>query len=213
MTAPGRAGPTDTKRGTLLGTLMRANSSGPPSGSRTTTARFSDSPEMYGNGWAGSTASGVSTGKICSRKYVRSRSRSSVVQVDPAHDLDLLGGECRADVDLVKHAACRLISSARPVSDESQLLPRGAARPALAPAARSAAAASARPPGPCRTRPGCWRRWRGTSPAPAGRRRVLGQGQYPGVEVQPGQFAVEDSDRRAAVASDRPGRPAAARQR
>ena len=29
---------------------------------RTTTARFSDSPEMYGNGWAGSTASGVSTG-------------------------------------------------------------------------------------------------------------------------------------------------------
>lgn len=65
------------KRGTLLGTLIRANSSGPPSFSRTTTARFSDSPEMYGNGCAGSTASGVSTGKICSRNDARIRSRSA----------------------------------------------------------------------------------------------------------------------------------------
>jgi len=59
---------TATSRGTLLGTLTRANSSGPPAGSRTTTARLSDSPEMYGNGCAGSTASGVSTGKMWSRK-------------------------------------------------------------------------------------------------------------------------------------------------
>jgi hypothetical protein len=59
---------TVTRRGTLLGTLTLANSSGPPSGSRTTTARLSDSPEMYGNGCAGSTASGVSTGNTWSRK-------------------------------------------------------------------------------------------------------------------------------------------------
>jgi hypothetical protein len=69
VAAPARPGwSTETNRGTLLGTLMRANSSGPLSGSRATTARFSDSPEMYGNGWAGSTASGVSTGKTCARK-------------------------------------------------------------------------------------------------------------------------------------------------
>ena len=54
---------TRTSRGTLLGTLTRANRSVRPSGSRTVTARFSDRPEMYGNGCAGSTASGVSTGK------------------------------------------------------------------------------------------------------------------------------------------------------
>ncbi len=34
---------------------------------------------MKGNGWAGSSASGVSTGNICSRKWVSSRSRSSSV--------------------------------------------------------------------------------------------------------------------------------------
>ncbi len=37
---------TRTSRGTLLGTLTRANCSVRPSGSRTVTARFSDSPEM-----------------------------------------------------------------------------------------------------------------------------------------------------------------------
>ena len=60
---------TVTNRGTLFGTLTRANNSElPPAGSRSTTARFSDRLLMYGNGCAGSTASGVSTGKTCSRK-------------------------------------------------------------------------------------------------------------------------------------------------
>ena len=36
----------------------------PVSGSRTKRPRLSESPEMYGNGWPGPTASGVSTGKI-----------------------------------------------------------------------------------------------------------------------------------------------------
>ncbi len=53
-----------TKRGSSGGTFTRANRSSPLDGSRTTTARFSDRFEMYGNGCAGSTASGVSTGKI-----------------------------------------------------------------------------------------------------------------------------------------------------
>jgi hypothetical protein len=62
---------TSTKRGTLLGTLTRAKRSvpvlGPPM-SRTSTARLSDSPLMYGNGCDGSTASGVSTGNTWARK-------------------------------------------------------------------------------------------------------------------------------------------------
>ena len=39
-------GPTGTKRGTLFGTLTRAKWATPLSGSRTDTARFSDSPLM-----------------------------------------------------------------------------------------------------------------------------------------------------------------------
>lgn len=41
-----RSPSTRTRRGTLSGTFTRANRSPPPSGSRTVTARFSDSPEM-----------------------------------------------------------------------------------------------------------------------------------------------------------------------
>ena len=45
--------------------------------SRTTTARFSDRLEMYGNGCAGSTARGVSTGKIRSSNSRVSCARAS----------------------------------------------------------------------------------------------------------------------------------------
>ena len=51
-----------TKRGRPSGTLTRAKRSSPESGSRTSTPRLSDRPEMYGNGCPGPTASGVSTG-------------------------------------------------------------------------------------------------------------------------------------------------------
>src|SRR4051794_8732759 len=71
--APPSTAPTGTNRGTLLGTFTRAKCDAPASGSRTETARLSESPLMYGNGWAGSTASGVRTGKTWSRKYSRSR--------------------------------------------------------------------------------------------------------------------------------------------
>ena len=53
-----------TKRGKFDGTLTRAKSSFSVSGFFTTTARFSESPEMYGKGCEGSIASGVKTGKI-----------------------------------------------------------------------------------------------------------------------------------------------------
>ncbi len=51
-----------TKRGSRSGTFTRAKRRWPVSGSRTMTARLSDRFEMYGNGWLGSTASGVRTG-------------------------------------------------------------------------------------------------------------------------------------------------------
>ena len=54
--------PTRTKRGSVSGTLMRAKRSSPESGSRTNSPSDRESPEMYGNGWPGPTASGVSTG-------------------------------------------------------------------------------------------------------------------------------------------------------
>ena len=79
-------GPTGTNREKIGGTLTRAKCSLSVLGLRTSTARFRDSPEMYGNGCAGSTASGVSTGKtrslnsflqaFCSSR-VRSAHRSS----------------------------------------------------------------------------------------------------------------------------------------
>ncbi len=54
-----------TNRGSSGGTFTRAKRrSHGRSGRVTTTAKFSDRCEMYGNGWPGSTASGVSTGKM-----------------------------------------------------------------------------------------------------------------------------------------------------
>ncbi|CPU64169.1 Uncharacterised protein [Mycobacteroides abscessus] len=69
---------TAMNRGSSGGTLTRAKCSLPVVGFATTTARLSESPEMYGNGCAGSTASGVSTGKICLRKNLCRRSCSRV---------------------------------------------------------------------------------------------------------------------------------------
>ncbi|MNW53526.1 hypothetical protein D3C74_310910 [compost metagenome] len=69
---------TAMKRGSSGGTLTRAKCSLPVVGLTTTTARLSESPEMYGKGCAGSTARGVSTGKICLRKNLCRRSCSRV---------------------------------------------------------------------------------------------------------------------------------------
>ena len=66
-----------TKRGRLSGTLTRANLCSSVSGSRVSTASDSDRFERNGNGWPGSTASGVSTGKTERRKYCRAARRVS----------------------------------------------------------------------------------------------------------------------------------------
>ena len=52
------------KRGRDAGTFTLANNSSLVSGCLTRTAKFKDNPEIYGNGWDGSTANGVRTGKI-----------------------------------------------------------------------------------------------------------------------------------------------------
>ena len=53
-----------TRRGKTSGTLSRTKRRSPVSGSATLAAMLSARLEMYGNGWPGSTASGVSTGKM-----------------------------------------------------------------------------------------------------------------------------------------------------
>src|ERR1700733_12243603 len=57
-----RLGATVRNRGSSGGTLTRAKIVAPVSGSAIITARLSERPEIYGNGCAGSTTSGVSTG-------------------------------------------------------------------------------------------------------------------------------------------------------
>ena len=71
-----------SSRGSSGGTLTRAKCSAPFASSATTTARFRDSPEMYGNGWAGSTASGVRTGWICWANRSSNRRRSLLLRSD-----------------------------------------------------------------------------------------------------------------------------------
>ena len=73
--------PIGTNRGsTSFGTFTRANVSTSETGSRTNTPSDSDRFEMYGNGRPGPTASGVSTGKICSANSLSVLSSSSSEQ-------------------------------------------------------------------------------------------------------------------------------------
>ena len=73
-----RSSPVDvtTNLAKFDGTFTLAKSSIPVSGFLTMTARFSDSPEIYGNGCDGSIASGVNTGKIWLWKISVASSRS-----------------------------------------------------------------------------------------------------------------------------------------
>ncbi len=66
-----------TKRGSMPGTLTRANLVRPPW--RTRTARFMLRFEMNGNGWPGSKASGVSTGNTWASKYCVTHASSAGV--------------------------------------------------------------------------------------------------------------------------------------
>ncbi len=66
-----------TNRGSSGGTFTRANLRTPVIGSRTNAARLRDRFEMYGNGCAGSTDSGVSTGKMRSSNSCPRNARSA----------------------------------------------------------------------------------------------------------------------------------------
>ena len=187
-------GPARTKRGTLLGTLIRANSSGPPS-------RVADHDGQVER-QAGDVGERVrrvdrqrasAPGRSARGSTLRSRSRSAGVELAPAHDLDVLLGQRRARSPRRSSRACRATSSA--------------VRSAIS---SSCSAAAAGQPGARTGRPVCSRRFRPGDPhhvelvevagedgeelGPLQQRRagVLGQRQHPGVEVEPGQLPVEE---------------------
>ena len=79
---------------------------------------------MYGNGWPGSTASGVRTGKISSRnRWRRASWCSGMARV--VDELDALGGERAADVDEDRRVVGDELEHA--LAGRGQLLGRGAA--------------------------------------------------------------------------------------
>ena len=182
---------TAMNRGSSGGTLTRAKCSLPVAGLVTTTARLSDSPEMYGNGCAGSTASGVSTGKICRRKNLRSRScslspsssqRTSVMPSCASAGLHLLGEHRR----VAGHQPVRLLA------DRLEDLPRGQPGRGRDRDARGDAALEAgHPDHEELVEVGREDR---QEPHPLQQRdvRVLGQLEHPLVERQPGELAVEE---------------------
>ncbi len=186
------ASSTVMNRGSSGGTLTRAKCSFSVFGLRTITARLSESPEMYGNGWAGSTASGVSTGKICSRNISCSRCCSSRAQLVPADHRDALAGEQRPhalvehprvpghqlvgeQADLVEHLA-RLEPGRRPHRDpggDPALEPGHAHHEELVEVA-----------GEDREEPRTLEQRLGV---------VLGELEHPLVELQPARLAVEEA--------------------
>ena len=85
-----------TNRSTLSGTLTRAKCSPPSSGDLTATARFRLRPLTNGNGCAGSTASGVRTGKDLLVEVRRQLGAVGVGQLGPRDDVDALFGQRRA---------------------------------------------------------------------------------------------------------------------
>ena len=114
----------------------------PVAGSRTSTARLSESPLMYGNGCAGSTASGVSTGKTWARKYSASRLRSAVVELVPAQRPG-----CPAPASAGSTSSCR--SSAGVPGDElvgALRRPGSSVSRAVSPSAERIAEAHVQPP-------------------------------------------------------------------
>ena len=183
---------TSTNRATLLGTLTRANRSVAPPGlpvSRTSTARFSDSPLMYGNGCEGSTASGVRTGKTWARKYSASRERSAVSS----------SSQCRIRMPWPASAGSMSSCQQRRVpGDELAGAPRdlGQRLPGGAPVAGTDAQAHVPPalqPGhPDHVELVQVAGEDGEELRPLQQRdpAVLGLGQHPGVELQPGQLAA-----------------------
>ena len=141
-----RWSPTGTNREKIGGTFTRAKCSLLVFGLRTSTARLSESPEMYGNGCAGSTASGVSTGNtrflnsrlhcFCSsgvRSFHRSSSMSSLASAGTISSRNSLA--CRAISADVVDQICS--STSRGSSPEAAGTATPAAMRRLRPATRT----------------------------------------------------------------------------
>ena len=98
------------------------------SGSLTVTARLSDKLEMYGKGCVGSTASGVSTGKIAFEEVVEFLA-FGVVQVFPLDDANVVFGQLRDQLRRIQplHPVVQVEAAN---SDRGELLTR--VRPSVA---------------------------------------------------------------------------------
>jgi hypothetical protein len=120
-------------RGSTGGTLTRAKCSLPVRGLTRTTARFRERPEMYGNGCAGSTASGVSTGntrlvnispmRSCSSG--ESSSQRTIVMPSVARAGRTWSRYTRACIDISSDATSEICSStsrgSRPDADRTAM--------------------------------------------------------------------------------------------
>ena len=113
-----------TQRGRIFGTLTRAKRSA-PSVPRRKTASEMLRLEMYGNGCAGSTASGVRTGKTLRWKYSARWARSSSVHLRHVQEeLDAVPREFGGEV--VEQAAVLVLHhAAHHLGDQPKLLFRG----------------------------------------------------------------------------------------
>ena len=152
---------------------------------------------MYGNGWPGSTASGVSTGKMRSSNTSTrcSRSSSSSSSQSEKHDAGL--GQRRARRSSRKTRSCAVDELARPGRGSSRSCSAGRA---------AVGRGGAEPGGHLVLQAGhpdleelvevLAEDGQELGPLEQRHRRVLGQGQDPGVEVEPRQLAVEEPLRR-----------------
>ena len=102
--------PAGKKRGNPSGTFTRAKRSSPLSGSRASTPRLRDRPEMYGKRCPGPTPSGVSTGKI-SRWKRSSSTRSSSASRSPIAEIVIPSCASAGESDFFQSFDCCAVSS------------------------------------------------------------------------------------------------------
>ncbi len=150
---------TSSRRGRICGTFTRAKPRSPVAGSRRPTAIERLSVEMYGNGWPGSTASGVRTGidlveEALAERLVVLRDGGVVEQ------FDALVGQRAPDVQ-VDGRVLRGRARAR-ASGWRRAAPRRCGRRGSGGPCRPRPARAGRRRGPGRTRRGCPRRCSGT---------------------------------------------------
>ena len=180
-----------TKRGSSGGTFTRANRCSPVAGWRTATARLSERFEMYGKGCAGSTASGVSTGKMRSSNSRVSSARSS--SPSSSQSANSTPASCKRRRDLLgEHARLATDELFDPVADRAELfdLVEAVGRRCCARRPRAA---------PCRPETRTWKNSsrfelkiaRNFARSSSGSAGVLREREHARVEVEPRQLAVE----------------------